>query len=120
MDGGTTLRKSLLGEKEQSVKMPAGARGFMRGCPQRLASASFAPRTRAVCVGEGAEEAGTLLQKRPKITQDKEPLSFAFLFPCSPFLPPVCPCPLSLSTGTLPTASCFCGRGKGKEKMGIT
>lgn len=36
-------------------------------------------------LGEGGEEAGALLQERPNIIQDKEPLFFAFFFPCSPF-----------------------------------
>lgn len=53
--------------------MEQGTQGL---CHERLAtetglSASFAPRrTRVVCVGGGDEEAGTLLQMRPRLTQD--------------------------------------------------
>lgn len=49
-------------------------------------------------LGEGDEEAGTLLQKRPQSAQDKEPSSFA-CFPCSPFSPLLfvhVPCPFHL------------------------
>lgn len=67
-------------------------------------SASFAPRrTRVVCVG-GGDEAGTPLQMRPRLTQDKEPSSFAVFFLCSFFPSRVYPLPFPLVPSLLPLA----------------